>query len=82
VQKGLPADARPGCLVADDAAAFASHVIELLRISPDERRRRAGLTPVQTLQWSEQLRDLEAIFRQALSSSRHVHTESHAHSGS
>ena len=81
VQKGLPADARPACLVADDAAAFASHVIDLLRISPDERRRRAGLAPVQTLQWSEQLRDLEAIFRKALSSSRPVHTE-HVHSGS
>jgi sugar transferase (PEP-CTERM/EpsH1 system associated) len=84
VLQGLPVDAHCGCLVADDAAGFASHVIDLLRISPDERRRRAALTPIRALQWSEQLRDLEAILRQAMSSprSRPADTESRARSGS
>jgi sugar transferase (PEP-CTERM/EpsH1 system associated) len=79
VLKGLPADVQPGCLVANDAADFAERVIRLLKLPPPERRRHAALTPIQTLQWSEQLRSLERILMEAVSHSRHA---THAYSRS
>jgi len=71
VLRGLPVDARQGCLAADDAAAFADGVINMLSMSPAERRRRAAQAPVQTLHWSEQLRSLEGILKRGMSQSRH-----------
>jgi polysaccharide biosynthesis protein PslH len=82
VLKGLPTEVQRGCLVADAASDFASHVIALLQTAPDERRSRATLTPIQTLQWSEQLRSLEKILTEAVSQSRHdAHADSCRHSG-
>jgi sugar transferase (PEP-CTERM/EpsH1 system associated) len=82
VLKGLPTDVQQGCLVADAAADFARHVVTLLQSAPDERRRRASLTPIQTLQWSEQLRSLERILMEAVSQSRHdLPLDSCRHSG-
>jgi sugar transferase (PEP-CTERM/EpsH1 system associated) len=72
VLKGLPADVQPGCLVGKDAADFAERVIQLLKLPPIERRRHAALTPIQTLQWSVQLRSLEKILMAAVSQSRHA----------
>jgi sugar transferase (PEP-CTERM/EpsH1 system associated) len=82
VLKGLPTEVQRGCLVADAASDFASHVIALLQTAPDERRSRATLTPIQTLQWSEQLRSLEKILMEAVSQSRHdLPLDSCRHSG-
>lgn len=65
VLNGLPPEAQRGCVTASDPAAFAQSVIQLLALSPHERRQRAAAASLESLRWSEQLRDLEAILRAA-----------------
>ena len=65
VLNGLPPVAQRRCLTASDPAAFAQGVIHLLQLSPDERRQRAGAASLDSLRWSEQLRDLEGLLRAA-----------------
>ena len=65
VLNGLPPVAQRRCLTASDPAAFAQAVIDLLRLSPDDRRQRAGAASLDSLRWSEQLRDLEGLLRAA-----------------
>jgi sugar transferase (PEP-CTERM/EpsH1 system associated) len=67
VANGLPPDVQRACPTAEDPEPFAREVIALLRSMPDERRRRAASAPLDSLRWSEQLRDLERILRQGLS---------------
>jgi sugar transferase (PEP-CTERM/EpsH1 system associated) len=68
VALGLPDSVRPACPTADDAGPFADAVIDLLRRSPDDRRRLAASTSLEALAWDHQLRDLEPILRSAAGS--------------
>jgi sugar transferase (PEP-CTERM/EpsH1 system associated) len=65
VAAGLPDEVQRVCLTASDPRAFADAVVALLRATPGERRRRAMSAPLETLRWSEQLRGLETILREA-----------------
>jgi sugar transferase (PEP-CTERM/EpsH1 system associated) len=67
VSRGLPPDVQRLCPIANDPESFARTVIDLLRCSPDDRRHKAASVPLETLRWSEQLRDLERILRQGVS---------------
>jgi hypothetical protein len=69
VWAGLPPEAHQGCLTASDPNDFADAVLKLLRGSPEERRRRAASASLDRLKWSERLRRLEGILREA--SARH-----------
>ena len=65
VAAGLPPEALPGTTIAANDNAFADAVLESLRSSPAERRRRAGLAHIDRLTWSSQLQQLETIVRGA-----------------
>ena len=69
VLKGLPPEAQRGCITADEPGAFARAVIDLLKMSPHDRRQRAAAASLDALQWPARLRDLEAILRQAVTNS-------------
>jgi sugar transferase (PEP-CTERM/EpsH1 system associated) len=66
VARGLPPDVAHACSVEEQPEPFARAVVDLLKRSPEERRRLAALAPLDTLRWSEQLRDLEPILRAAV----------------
>jgi glycosyltransferase involved in cell wall biosynthesis len=61
VAEGLPAVTLTGCRVADEAGAFARHVVELLALTPDERRELAACANLDTLTWPHQLSQLPSI---------------------
>jgi len=69
VWAGLPPEAHQGCLTANDPNDFADAVLKLLRCSAEERRRQAASASLDRLRWSERLRRLEGILREA--SARH-----------
>lgn len=62
---GMAPTARPGCVTAADALAFADAVIDLLNQSPDDRRAVAARADLGDLTWSARLRTLEGILRHA-----------------
>ncbi len=66
VLDGLPAEARPGCIAAGEAATFADAVSELLRASPSTRARAAGRARMEGLAWEARLSDLQRILEDAL----------------
>jgi len=55
VAEGLPEDALRGCVVESDAVAFASAVVDLLRMSPQGRRAMAARANVTALDWASRL---------------------------
>jgi sugar transferase (PEP-CTERM/EpsH1 system associated) len=65
VLKGLPAGLERGCLVADDAEAFAAAVNRLLSASPGARRAMAASSRVGALNWPDQLAATESILGRA-----------------
>jgi glycosyltransferase involved in cell wall biosynthesis len=65
VLDGLPVEAQRGCLVADEPDSFAESVLRLLEKSADDRRRLAESADLARLTWTEQLRPLERILRDA-----------------
>ena len=65
VAGGLPANAACASRVANTAERFASHVIELLALSPDERRAMARSADFSDLAWSRTLAPLLPIFKTA-----------------
>ena len=65
VWDGLPDEVRPACRRADDAAAFAAAIVELLSLTPAARSRlaaRASLTP---LAWPLRLESLTKVIARA-----------------
>jgi sugar transferase (PEP-CTERM/EpsH1 system associated) len=67
VASGLTDAVLRACVTAHDPNQFADAVIRLLRAAPAERRRTAASAPLAALNWSNQLRDLEAILRDGVS---------------
>ena len=65
VAAGLPEAVRPGCCECDSAERFASALLELLKMAPEERRARADLASLRTLDWSTCLRPLEDLLASA-----------------
>ena len=65
VADGLPDEARGGSTVATSAVDFADAVVQLLALPPRARRDRAARADLERLGWSNQLRGLEPILRQA-----------------
>jgi sugar transferase (PEP-CTERM/EpsH1 system associated) len=70
VWDGLPAEARPGCTRADDAAAFASEVVARLDETPEERRARAARACLAPLNWHSCLAPLEGLLAEAVERAR------------
>ena len=58
VAAGLPGGVLPACPVADTPRQFADSVIDLLALSPDERRARAARAMLDPLDWSTTLKPL------------------------
>jgi len=65
VARGLPSSVVSVCSVAEGAEPFARAIIDLLRRPAEERRRLAASAPLDSLRWSEQLREVEPIMRSA-----------------
>lgn len=65
VWDGLPDEAKPGCLVADDAGDFARQLVEFLRLEPAARRERAALARLDSLDWPRRLAPLVDLLRRA-----------------
>jgi sugar transferase (PEP-CTERM/EpsH1 system associated) len=61
VYGGLPTEARSGCLVADEADAYAKAIIDLLSMSPEGRRQFAEQADVKGLGWDAALAELPQI---------------------
>jgi polysaccharide biosynthesis protein PslH len=56
---GLPAEARPGCVIATGPRKFAEGVISLLNLPPRDRRQRAVTADLAALDWPIRLASLE-----------------------
>ncbi|MEQ1869341.1 MAG: TIGR03087 family PEP-CTERM/XrtA system glycosyltransferase [Vicinamibacterales bacterium] len=67
VAEGLPSTARAGCHVAENAESFARHTITLLALAPPARRAEANRADLRSLGWENQLAELPAILRNAVS---------------
>jgi sugar transferase (PEP-CTERM/EpsH1 system associated) len=65
VAEGLPPEAHPACSLASSADAFARAVLDLLALSPAERRARAHTASLARLAWRERLRDLPDLLAEA-----------------
>ena len=65
VFEGLPAEAHPGCLVADDPEGYAQHVLSLLALSGTERRAVAASADLTWVTWERQLEPLHEILTAA-----------------
>ncbi len=61
VAEGLPPEVTPACPVAKDAASFAKTLLELLSLTPAERRARAGLARLENLAWERRLQALPEL---------------------
>jgi sugar transferase (PEP-CTERM/EpsH1 system associated) len=61
VAEGLPPEVAPACPVASDAASFAKTLLELLSITPAERRARAGAARLENLAWERRLQGLPEL---------------------
>ena len=65
VMEGLPEAVKPGCHEAGDPGRFASALVDLLRLPPDERRRVAGRANLEGLGWGPQLAPMLGLVRRA-----------------
>ena len=65
VAGGLPRGAAPASLVANSARDFADRVLELLRLSPEERRAKAAAADFSSLAWSQTLEPLWPVLQHA-----------------
>jgi sugar transferase (PEP-CTERM/EpsH1 system associated) len=65
VLDGLPQTARAGCRTAADPALFADALLDLLRSTPETRRREALRAELDDMTWSERLRPLKGIIAAA-----------------
>jgi sugar transferase (PEP-CTERM/EpsH1 system associated) len=66
VAAGLPACVMPGCVEASQPEDFARRVVELLVLTPDQRRARARTADVAAMSWSRVLRPLVDIVQSTL----------------
>ena len=65
VAGGLPNDAAPASFVANSAPRFAEHVINLLALSPQQRRARAECADLSALTWPRTLAPLWPLLEHA-----------------
>src|SRR5262245_681915 len=63
---GLPPAVRPACIVADSDDAMVNAIIELLALTPAQRRERAQEADFHGLSWAEQLRPLWQVLEDAV----------------
>lgn len=68
VAGGLPAEAAPASLVANTPQQFAQHVVDLLRLSPHQRREMAAAADFSRLSWSRTLEPLWPLLEHAATS--------------
>jgi len=64
VAAGVPSEVQPACDVADDAAGCAERIANLLGMSPDERRARAGTAVLDGLSWGARLQPMLDLFEE------------------
>lgn len=69
VFEGLPEDARPGCIVAGEAAEFAEAVVGLLAQAPEARRRHAAAARLEGLTWAARLGPVRGILDESIARS-------------
>lgn len=65
VLAGLPPEAYSACRVADERQAFADRVLELLALTPEQRRAIVDSADLHELTWEQQLRPLLRMLRDA-----------------
>jgi hypothetical protein len=63
--EGLPGGVRAACREAGEPARFAGALIELLRLTPEERRGIAAQADLAALSWDAQLAPMLALLEQA-----------------
>lgn len=69
VQAGLPLGVLGGCTAVDDADGFANAILQVLALSPAERRAVASRADLQSLGWAQQLAPLVSVLESARSHS-------------
>lgn len=79
VAQGLPAEAAPGCRVADTPRQFADEILELLRWEPADRRALATEAAIEQLDWTRQLGLLPDLLRAASGDGAAMDLRSHRH---
>jgi polysaccharide biosynthesis protein PslH len=70
VAAGLPQEVLPACAVTSDPDAFASAIVTLLDLSPEERRATAARASLGQLTWTRSLEPLASILDSALTPAR------------
>jgi sugar transferase (PEP-CTERM/EpsH1 system associated) len=70
VAAGLPSVLMPACPVADNAQAFAQHLIDLLKVSAEARRASAEAIDLGQLSWAARLAGLMPLLTEAASARR------------
>jgi sugar transferase (PEP-CTERM/EpsH1 system associated) len=66
VAAGLPQQVQPACPVADTPELFADAVLDLLALTPDERRARAAQATLDSLDWPTALERFWSILQDAI----------------
>jgi polysaccharide biosynthesis protein PslH len=61
VFEGVPRAARAGCVEGNTPSAFATSIVRLLSMRPDDRRRLAGQVDLSVLSWQEAFAPLGAL---------------------
>ena len=65
VWEGLPAEVRPACSLADNAAEFAREIVALLELTPAARRVTAARARIDDLAWSQRVAPLVRLIERA-----------------
>lgn len=69
VERGLPPEVLPACIVTSDAEAYAAAVVRLLDLPADERRAMADRARLDLLTWQSRLASLAPILESAVARS-------------
>jgi len=70
VRQGLPEVVQAACVTAESPQAFAGRILDVLAMSPDERRSMAGAAELSGLSWESRLQSLAAVLEGAKDSPR------------
>jgi sugar transferase (PEP-CTERM/EpsH1 system associated) len=65
VRQGLPETVQPACATAETPQAFADRILDVLAMSPDERRKMAAAAELSGLGWDARLQSLAAVLEGA-----------------
>jgi glycosyltransferase involved in cell wall biosynthesis len=72
VREGLPGSVRNACRTADDPATYAQAILDLLNLSPTQRREVSGMASLDKLSWEHQLAGMSGLLQAAADGADYV----------